>query len=60
MSISNVSARTKYANTKDSDAKPMVYHIVSFTNEDGEHKQVEIVAECPMSAIKLVRKAHNH
>lgn len=51
------SARTTFPNTPQTDMEPTVLHTVTFL-ENGEHGEIDVHAECPISAIKIVQNIH--
>ncbi len=53
MIINNMSAFTKYYNTKETDKMPQVVHIVNF-ELNGKKNSFELMAECPVDAMEKV------
>ena len=56
MAMRNLSARTKYSNTPESDMQAEVMHIVEWTDENGEKRSMELMATDPMDAINAARE----
>ena len=55
MSVTNISARTAQPNTPETDAMPVVDHVVNFTH-DGKEQTRTVLATDPMDAIDTVRR----
>ena len=52
----NLSARTEFPNTPESDMQARVSHIVEWTDDDGERQSTTAYATDPMDAIDMVRR----
>lgn len=50
-----ISAHTKYPNTPESDMQSVVWHVVEYTDDDGNPQTREVLATDPMEAIEKVR-----
>jgi hypothetical protein len=53
--IFNISAHTKYPNTKETDKLDKVMHIVNFTLKDEKNYSMEVMANCPLDAMNIVK-----
>ena len=54
--MKNFSARVVNPNTPESDLEPRVLHVVSYYDELDEPRTVQLMAECPIDAIKQAKK----
>jgi hypothetical protein len=53
--IFQVHAKTKYPNTEETDKLDKVMHIVNFTLEDEKKYSMEVMANCPLDAMDIVK-----
>ena len=53
--ICNISAHTKYPNTKEKDKLDKIMHIVNFTLKDEKNYSMEVMASCPLDAMDIVK-----
>ncbi len=54
--MKNISAGTKYPNTRESDQERLVMHVINGTNSKGEKVFLELMAECPIDAMEKASK----
>lgn len=56
--MSNMRAKVAHPNTPETDAMPLVEHIVEYTR-DGIHHSVTVLASDPMDAINIVKQGRS-
>lgn len=56
--MSNMRAKVAHPNTPETDAMPLVEHIVEYTR-GGIHHSVTVLASDPMDAINIVKQGRS-